>query len=154
MSPVHHRRKTGIRRLGPLEKGMDPGRRERYARRPFMNAACHMPRSSPPRLTLSDRMVAAAVGVVIGAAVGAVVAWLVGVYSNTLGVAAAPVSFPAWVGACAGFFGAIGLLFGPSVGTLLGHVIRAIFEFERFEPPVWLVLLLLAVAALFFWFLS
>lgn len=113
-----------------------------------------MPRSSTPPLTLSDRAVAAAVGAVIGAAVGAVVAWLVGVYSNTLGAAAAPVNFPAWVGGCAGFFGAMGLLFGPGVGTVLGHVIRAIFEFERFEPPVWLVLLLLVVAALFFWFLS
>jgi hypothetical protein len=107
-----------------------------------------------PRLTTGDRASAAAVGLFLGAIIGFALAWLVGVYSNTLGPAGAAVDFQLWVGFGALGFGVVGLLFGPFVGTLLGLTISDIFKFERVEDhaPTWLlVLVLLAVVAGVWW---
>ncbi|MBX3618932.1 MAG: hypothetical protein KF891_02900 [Rhizobacter sp.] len=107
-----------------------------------------------PRLTVGDRLSAAAVGLFFGGVIGFGLAWLTGVYSNTLGPSSTQVDVKHWVGFCAIGFGAVGLIFGPFVGTLLGSVISGIFRFERAEEeaPTWLlVLILLAVVAVVWW---
>jgi hypothetical protein len=109
------------------------------------------------RLTLGDRLSAAAVGLFFGAIIGFALAWLIGVYSNTLGPSSTPVDLKHWVGYCAVGFGAVGLIFGPFVGTLLGSVISGIYRFERAEEeaPAWLpVFILLAVVAAVWWLAS
>ena len=113
------------------------------------------------RLTLGDRISAAAVGTVFGAAIGLAAAWLVGVYSSTLGASVATVDFKAWVGLSAAGFALVGLLFGPFVGTLLGNVISGMFELERASAsselgiPTWLtVVLCLGLAGGLVWWLS
>ncbi len=54
------------------------------------------------RLTIGDRVAAMFVGAVIGAIIGAAIAWLLGVYSNTLGPSMISLSFgkviAAWPG--------------------------------------------------------
>lgn len=106
------------------------------------------------RLTIGDRLSAAAVGLFFGGIIGFALAWLVGIYSNTLGPSSTPVDFKRWVGLCGIGFGMVGLIFGPFVGTLLGSVISGIYKFEQAEDhaPTWLlVLLLLAVVAVVWW---
>ena len=105
-------------------------------------------------LTAADRISAAVVGSVFGAIVGFALAWIIGVYSNTLGPGIASVSFRHWITGCAIGFGVVGLLFGPYVGTLLGSVIRGIFEFESADKyvPTWIiVLVLLAIITGVWW---
>ena len=105
-------------------------------------------------LTTSDRISAAAVGAVFGAMVGFALAWIIGIYSNTLGSGFAEVSFKHWATGCAIGFGVVGLVFGPYVGTLLGSVISGIFEFESADKhvPTWpIVLALLAIIAGVWW---
>ncbi len=110
------------------------------------------------RLTLGDRVLAGAVGAVIGAIIGLVLAWLLGVYSNTLGSSEVHLNFIGWVFWSGAVFAAIGLLFGPAVGTVFGAVITAIFEFENprnTELPSWLLVpLFLALAFGVWWWLS
>lgn len=106
------------------------------------------------KLTLGDRLTAAALGALFGGIVGLALAWLFGVYSSTMGASRMPVDFSHWVAWSAIGFGAVGLLFGPFVGTLIGMVINGIFEFERAEDhtPGWLLaLVLLAVVAVVWW---
>ena len=107
------------------------------------------------KLTLGDRVSASAVGLFFGAIIGFVLAWLLGVYSSTLGPSSTPVDFKHWVGFCALGFGVVGLLFGPFVGSLLGSVISGMFRFEgadEEEAPAWLlVLVLCAVVAAVWW---
>ena len=110
------------------------------------------------RLTLGDRISAAAVGAIFGAIVGLALAWLLGVYSNTLGPSEVKLTFMVWVLWSSAAFAFVGLLFGPVVGTVLGAVITAIFEFENprnTELPSWLLFpLLLAVCFGVWWWLS
>ncbi|MEJ8855087.1 hypothetical protein WKW79_10940 [Variovorax robiniae] len=104
------------------------------------------------QLSWADRICSAVLGALFGAIVGLAIAWLVGVYSNTLGAAAGPLCFTCWSSGCAALFGVIGLVFGPAVATVLGHVITGIFEFERLALPLWVVIAsLLAAAAWFLW---
>lgn len=106
------------------------------------------------KLTLADRLWAAALGALFGGMVGFALAWLFGVYSSTMGQSTTPVDFSHWVAWSAIGFGAVGLIFGPFVGTLIGVVINGLFEFERDDErmPVWvLVLVLLAVVAAVWW---
>lgn len=97
----------------------------------------------------SERVVAAVLGSVFGAVIGLVLAWLVGVYSNTLGPGQVNVSLTRWVASSAVVFGVLGAVLGSAAGTVVGNVIAAIFAFERLEnepTPWWFVLLCLAVA--------
>ena len=106
------------------------------------------------RLTIGDRLSAAAVGLFFGAIIGFALAWLIGVYSNTLGPSNTPVDFKHWVGLCAIGFGIVGLMLGPFVGTLLGSAISGIFKFEQAEesiPTRLLVNILLVVVAAVRW---
>ena len=106
-----------------------------------------------PRLTIGDRLSAAAVGLFFGGIIGFALAWLIGVYSNTLGPSGTAVDFKHWVGFCAIGFGIVGLIFGPFVGTLLGSVISGIFKFEQTEDstPTWLLVLILLVVVAAVW---
>ncbi|MEO8153880.1 MAG: hypothetical protein ABI605_12475 [Rhizobacter sp.] len=106
------------------------------------------------RLTIGDRLSAGAVGLFFGAIIGVALAWLIGVYSNTLGPSSLSIDFKHWVGFCAVGFAAVGLFLGPFVGTLLGSVISGIFQFEQAEDPtpIWLLVLILsAVVAAVWW---
>lgn len=106
------------------------------------------------KLTIGDRLTAAALGALFGGMVGFSLAWLFGVYSSTMGPSRMPVDFSHWIAWSAIGFGVVGLLLGPFVGTLIGVVINGIFEFERAEDhtPAWLlVLALLAVVAGVWW---
>lgn len=111
-----------------------------------------------PRLTIGDRVSAAAVGLFFGAIIGFALAWLTGVYSNRLGPSDTPVDFKHWVAYCALGFGAVGLVLGPFVGTLLGSVISGIFRFEQTEtsnpevPPGLVVIVLITVIVAVWWF--
>ena len=111
----------------------------------------HAPSS---RLSLTDRLTYAALGAAFGAVIGFNLFWLIGVYSNTLGPTGF-VSTPAkLIALVAAAFAAVGFIFGPSVGTAIGNTIAAIFEFERasfYEPPTWLVVLVLAAVAFAVW---
>jgi LytS/YehU family sensor histidine kinase len=109
-----------------------------------------------PRLTLGDRLSAAAVGLFFGAIVGFALAWIAGVYSNRLGASEISVNFKHWVGYCALGFGAVGLAFGPFVGSFLGSVISGVFQFEQVEHsnpeiPTWLVVVLLGCVVAGVW---
>lgn len=105
--------------------------------------------------TALERLAAALVGAVFGAIVGLASAWLVGVYSQSLGPTQLTVSFAKFALGGAALFGGIGVVFGVSVGTLLGTAIACLFAFERGPEdehvPVWLVWLLLFGAAGFGW---
>jgi hypothetical protein len=105
--------------------------------------------------TLSERAAAALVGAVVGALLGSVLAWLLGVYSNTLGPGQVAVSFPKWAVGGAAVFGGLGALFGSSVGTLLGAVIAGISSLEGSEErhiPWWAIVpVMLGVACLVLW---
>lgn len=64
------------------------------------------------------------------------------------------VDFSYWVGWSAIGFGAVGLLLGPFLGTLIGVVINGPFEFEWAEDRTlgWLLVpVLLAVVAGIWW---
>lgn len=110
------------------------------------------------RLAIGDRIASAVVGAVVGAIVGLALAWLLGVYSNTLGPSSLEFGLAKFVAKVSVTFALLGLVLGPSVGTLLGNVIRAVFAFENPEVPqlpAWLIVALLIVfAAGVWWFLG
>lgn len=98
---------------------------------------------------LSERVAAGFVGVVFGAVIGIALAWLLGVYSTSLGPGQVAVSVWRFAIASAAFFGVIGVLFGSAVGTLLGNVIAGLFAFESAHEdhiPTWLVVCVLVGA--------
>lgn len=106
------------------------------------------------RLTVGDRLAAAAVGAFFGAIVGFALAWMLGVYSRTLGPSHLPVDLARWIGLSALGFAAVGLVLGPFVGTLLGLVFRGLYEFERIEdraPAGRVVVVLLLVVGAVWW---
>ena len=108
-----------------------------------------------PRLSFSERLASAAFGLCIGALIGVVLAWLLGVYSHTLGPATSDFSVFKLVSLTSLFFGVIGLLFGTSVGSALGTTIALILETERQssnpELPRWLVVSVLALVVAAVW---
>lgn len=109
------------------------------------------------RLSLTDRFTYAAIGAAMGAVVGAVLFWLLAVYSNTLGPTGFTTSGRKWIGGSALVFAAIGFFCGSSVGTAVGNTIAAIFEFERaafYDPPLWVVALVLTIAASALWYFT
>ena len=113
------------------------------------------------RGTFGGRVAAAFVGAIIGGFIGFALAWIFGIYSNTLGPSGLHVNFKSWVAICAAGFGAVGLLFGSFVGSLLGSAISWIFWLEgantssNHEIPGWLALaLLLGVATGAWWLFS
>jgi cytosine/uracil/thiamine/allantoin permease len=108
------------------------------------------------KLTLSDRIASAFVGAVVGAVIGSFVAWMVGVYSNSLGPSHISVSFGKVVLAVASFFALLGLIIGPKVGTVMGNTIAAVFEFEsprNQDVSTLLGVLVLAAVAIGVWWL-
>jgi MFS family permease len=101
------------------------------------------------RLTLADRLSAAAVGLFFGAFIGLGLAWIAGVYSSRHGASDIAVNFKQWVGYCALGFGSVGLLMGPFVGNLLGSLINGIFQYESDDQdhyevdfPTWLAVII------------
>jgi hypothetical protein len=83
-----------------------------------------------PKIKVFDRVATGVLGAIIGGIVGFAISWLLGVYSNTLGPSHAAVDFIHLVLYAAVFFGLVGFVFGPVVGTMLGSVIAAIYHFE------------------------
>jgi len=72
-------------------------------------------------------------GAVFGSIIGLGVAWLL-MFSSTLhlmDVGSHPVSFAKSAAAGAIFFGTAGLVLGSHLGSLIGRVIAAMYEFER-----------------------
>ena len=98
------------------------------------------------RFSLGERLVSCAVSAILGALIGGVLAWLFGVYSNTMGAASGAIDFTQWVLWSAAAFGLVGLLLGPDAGTILGTVISGIFVFEG-APASGRTMLLVALAA-------
>jgi len=111
------------------------------------------------RITIGDRIASAFVGAVVGVLIGLVLAWLLGVYSNTLGPSQLVFGVPSFVLKVSATFALLGLVLGPHVGTLLGNVISLIFAFETFERrddvelPRWFVLVALGLVIFGVWWL-
>ena len=104
--------------------------------------------------TFSERAVAALLGIVFGCLIGFMLAWMVGVFSATLGVGALKVSPAQWAVVGAAILGLVGALFGPAAGSLVGYAISGIFVFERWEAgwqPWRIVLAILFGVGLYFW---
>jgi len=111
------------------------------------------------RLSFGDRVVSALVGAVLGAVVGLLLAWLLGVYSHTLGAARQELDVLRFVGKVSASFAIIGAFAGPSVGTALGNMLNLIYQVERGsqnpEVPTWLAVVILGAVALgVWWFLG
>ena len=102
--------------------------------------------------SLSERVVSALLAGVFGAVLGAVLAWLLGIYSNTLGPAFMEVSFAQWVGGGAVVFAVLGAVFGTAMGGFIGDCISAIVAFERLDGdrnPWWIILALIVGVVIF-----
>jgi hypothetical protein len=101
-----------------------------------------------PKPELGVRLASATVGAVFGAVIGLCLAWLLGVYSNTLGAGTVITQFSTFAMAGAAFFGLVGMLVGRGVGTVLGNVFSTHYTFESAELPAWLAFVpVLALAA-------
>jgi hypothetical protein len=105
------------------------------------------------RPSLGDRLVSGIVSAIFGAFVGCALAWLFGVYSNTLGAARAAIDFKQWALSSATAFGLIGLLLGSHAGTVVGAVISGIFKLEGAQErsSTWFAVVALAAAAFAVW---
>lgn len=108
------------------------------------------------RVAIGDRVASAFVGAVVGALVGFALAWLLGVYSNTLGPSQVVFGIPRFVLKVSATFALVGLFIGPHVGTVLGNVITSIFAFESLEHrdshlPGWLVIVVLGLVLFGTW---
>jgi len=114
------------------------------------------------RITIGERLIAAAAGAFFGAIIGGVLAWMFGVYSSRLGPSETPIDGLHWVSGSAFAFALVGLLLGSHAGTVVGKAITAIFDFERgderaseWHAPQWLVVaVLLGVTIGVWWWLA
>ena len=106
--------------------------------------------------SLGDRLVAGAVSAVLGALIGCVLAWIFGVYSNTMGAAGSAIDFMQWALWSAGFFGLIGLLLGSHAGAVVGTFISGVLAFEGAETglPSWVVVVVFVAAIGVWWWLT
>jgi hypothetical protein len=107
------------------------------------------------RITLGERLVSAALGAVFGAIIGFVLAWLFGVYSQTMGSGSMSVQIRYWIAGGAGGFALLGFIVGSDAGTLIGTVFGALLDFEdqNSGSRAWpVVVVLLVVLALWWWF--
>ena len=104
------------------------------------------------RQTISDRLTYALLSGIFGAAIGFVLAWLAGVHA-TRGAAAFAVDFRYWMMVSGAAFAIVGFLLGEHAGTVVGTVIKIIFEAERpRDNDVSGVILVLIVIAVGVWF--
>jgi len=81
-------------------------------------------------ISLGERITAAFLGVFFGALIGFILSWLLGVYSQTLGAGKVPIEFANWIGLSALFFAFLGFITGRHLGTFVGNVLNALFQFE------------------------
>ena len=102
---------------------------------------------------MNERLASALFGAVWGALIGGILAWLLGVYSPTLGAATMFVNARNWISGSAILFAMLGLIFNAGVGSIIGSVLNAIFQFESAEnravAPSWLANTLLFIAVCF-----
>ncbi|HQT30667.1 MAG TPA: hypothetical protein PLE48_06435 [Thiobacillus sp.] len=77
-----------------------------------------------------ERLTSAILGGLFGAFIGLALAWLLGVFSQTLGVGKLHPDVATWLGLGALAFALLGLLFGRHLGTFVGNVLNALFQFE------------------------
>ena len=102
---------------------------------------------------MKERLASALFGAVWGALIGGILSWLLGVYSQTLGAATMSISARSWVGGTAILFAFLGFLFNVGIGTIVGVVLNAIFQFESADErsilPGWIANALLIMAACF-----
>jgi hypothetical protein len=106
------------------------------------------------RLTLADRLVSAALGALFGAIIGAVLVWLFGVYSQNLGSARTVIDGKLWILVSTAGFAFAGLLVGPNLGSFVGTVFDALYQFENTSEerqPGWVVAAILIVLAIAGW---
>jgi len=100
-------------------------------------------------IPLSERLASAFIGAIFGAVIGFIVAWLLGVYSQTLGSGQFDVSMAPWVGTSTCIFALIGLLIGQHIATMIGNAFTALLEFETLGhyglPSWWKFIVLLVV---------
>ena len=98
-------------------------------------------------------MASALFGAVWGALIGGMLAWLLGVYSQTLGAATMYVNARNWITGSAILFAMLGLIFNLGIGSIVGSVLNAIFQFESAEnrsvAPSWLANTLLFIVVCF-----
>ena len=100
-------------------------------------------------ITLGERITSAVLGSLFGALIGLILTWLFGVFSQTLGVGKVQTDFDQWLGLSALVFALLGFIFGRRLGTFVGHVLNALFQFEDQRNYEYLNRLLLIVFALF-----
>ena len=103
-----------------------------------------------PRRTPGNRLAAAAAGAIFGGLVGFLLAWR---SRNPAGL----LYLKHWVVFCAAGFGAVGLLFGPFVGSVINTIFKledtSFYGISRGTAlPTWLVIiLLLSIIAVVWW---
>ena len=108
-------------------------------------------------LTVGERITSALLGAFFGALIGFVLGWLLGVFSQTLGVGITEIEFANWLGLGALFFALMGFITGRHLGTLVGNVLNALFQFEdqrNYAFFNWLYLIALALILIGAWIMS
>ena len=81
-------------------------------------------------ITLPDRIVSAVMGAIFGALIGFILAWLFGVYSQTMAPSNISINITKWVGIGSLVFCLLGFIIGEHVGGLIGSALNLLFQFE------------------------
>lgn len=108
-------------------------------------------------ITLGERITSSVLGAIFGALIGFILFWLLGVFSQTLGPGQVHGEFENWIGTSAAIFAFVGFLFGRHIGTLLGNILNALFQFEdqrNYEFLNWFPGIIIALLAIGIWLLS
>ena len=100
------------------------------ARRPSLPA-------TSSRVTFGERLVSAALGIVLGGIVGLALAWLLGVSSRTFGVGRGPEGMFELAVSTSLVFGLLGLALGSRAGSWLGDFIGTLFTLEGANDREW-----------------